>query len=246
MLKKIKGMSWVEWGVVVAATILLLVLPGMISGQIGYETAPAPTSFSPWLLARGIEIEIAVEEFNSGYPPDQLFLEYRIMALIGILLFYLVGPGLLILYGLGSPSGENGSLAPFQAGLVLVLAGIINLGVLSVLPSMAHETARKDAANSSQKDQMRQEMFKIGQAAYEYYVLPDSLGGGGGSFAGISFSDIDAELDFPTTAYRLHPESDTLLRIVGTKPLPYPSEKKDSVRLVAHGHPNTVMEYHSE
>lgn len=244
MLKKIKNISWVEWLLIGGFVILLLGLPLLVSYLFG-ETDSWGTLYSPWSHAVNINTEIAIEEFRSGQSPDEMFLGHRLMAFLGILLFYIIGPGLLIINGIGTSAAkqENDSRGTFQVGLVLVLAGIINLGLEAAISPTVQQNSRESAAVSELKDQMRHEMLKIGIASYEHYVLPDSLGGNGGSFEGLSLDDIDGELDFSTTGYRLVPVTDTLVKIVGVKPSPSPAVQKDSIRLVAHSHPNTIMDW---
>ena len=248
MLEKIRKMSWAEWGVVLAAAALLLALPSVAGRLIEYspQSNIEPSFFSPWIHADAVTTKIAVEEFNSRQPPSQSFPLHRTAALLATLLFYVVGPGLLILCGVGTsseekPSSQSWTGVFFQAGLALVLAGLINLGMLSVLPRLAYQQAQEENANQKVLDQMTRKALKIGYAGYQYYALPDSLGGGGGSFRGLTFNDIDSTLGFPTTPYRLRVESDTLLKIVGTKPSPYQSgENKDSIRVVAQSTPSSV------
>lgn len=259
MLEKIRKMSWAEWGVVLAVAGLLLALPAIVNRLIEYspQSNIEPSFFSPWIHADAVTTKIAVEEFSSRQPPGRSFVVHRAMALVETLLFYVIGPGLLILYGVGTSSGEDSSRVEpsgpgstsvfFQTGLALMLAGLVNLGMSSVLPRLARQQAEKENANQKIMDQMTREALKIGYAGYQYYALPDSLGGGGGSFRGLTFNDIDSTLGFPTTPYRLRVESDTLLKIVGTKPSPYRSgEDEDSIRVVARSTPSSVANIETE
>jgi hypothetical protein len=236
-------MSWVEWTGILAAATILLVLPTATGDLVEYEgDIGSHPVLSPWMHADAVTTKIAVEEYSSGRSPDRSFPVHRTMALGATLLYYVIGPGLLILYGVGSSSDEETSHVPFQAGLAVVLAGLINLGMTAVLPRMARQDAERENANQKLQDQMTREAFAIGRAAYQYYTLPDSLGGGEGRFRGITFDDIDSTLNFSTTAYELRVESDTLLKIVGTRPLPYPSGEKDSLQVVAQSMPSSVVE----
>jgi len=221
MLEKIKALTFVEWTAILAAVALLLLLPGAFGGasEGGPDPSIYPSFFSPWAAADAVTTEIAIREFNgesSGGP----FWEGRAVALGAVLLYYVTGPGLLILCGIGASSGKRGPTEGtpaketsaketpaeetlekkasgrswrdrfFQAGLGLALAGLVNLGLLSVLPRLAYRQARASNANQMAEDQLVREVHAVARAAYQYYALPDSLGGGEGSFEGITPSSV--------------------------------------------------------
>lgn len=245
MFERIKGVSWVGWTAILAGAVALLTLPSLATDHYReQQQLHGPFALSPWMNADAVETKVAMEEFNSRETLSRPFLWHRSMALVGILLFYVIGPGLLILFGIGTssrPHRRRPSVS-FHVGLALVLAGVVNLGVAATLPRLAAEQARKENTNQKVRDQMSREVLRVGHAAYQHFALPDSLGGGGGSFRGIAFGDIEAELSFSLAPYQLHVESDTLLRITGTEPTPRPSAGNDSIRVVARSRPSNVLE----
>jgi Tfp pilus assembly protein PilE len=66
--------------------------------------------------------------------------------------------------------------------LVTIVVGIATLVAINIFGS---------SAKQSNHDAVHQDLAQIGVSAQGWYIKPAALGGGGGSFSGISFSSVD-------------------------------------------------------
>jgi len=72
-----------------------------------------------------------------------------------------------------------------QQQLLLVILVTIIVGIATVVAINTFGTA----ADQANIDAVRQDMLQISASAQQYYMRPEMLGGGGRSFAGITFND---------------------------------------------------------
>jgi hypothetical protein len=259
MIERIRRLSFLEWGLIVGGTLVLALVPSAVANAFrdSFLDLSGPIFFSPWMHAEGVSTKVAIEAFEfSG--PDRPYLWHTAMALVSILAFYVAGPGLFVSVGTGRPLPDEGTEASFQVGLTLLLAGMLTLGFGAVGPRLAMDRAERENANQQAQDQMVEQLSLIGQAAYQYYVLPDSLSGGGGSFDGLTRADLQAHLPGTLSesdwtiakpdvraslkAWDIEVKSDTLLEVRAARSTPYPSSEDDSLRGAVRVRPSAVAE----
>lgn len=78
-----------------------------------------------------------------------------------------------------------------QQQLLLVILVTIIVGIATVVAINTFGSA----ADSANVDAARQDIGQIAASAQAYYMKPDMLGGGGNSFAGMTFNDITFPAD---------------------------------------------------
>ncbi|MDZ7716507.1 MAG: hypothetical protein U5J95_09870 [Balneolaceae bacterium] len=73
-----------------------------------------------------------------------------------------------------------------QQQLILLVLVFIIVGIAAVVAINTFEQSR----DASVKDAARNDMLSAINSAQKYYLAPESLGGGGGNFNGITFKDL--------------------------------------------------------
>lgn len=248
MIEKIKRISGVEWALMAGLVILLDALPMILSNWLGYQGRDF-SLFSPWQSAASVSSLVSIDLFKEGMVGDNAYIGWRMLTLASVWLCYIIGPGLLILFGIGSSSGDTEESTSrsllFKAGIVLTIIALLNVGKKAITNPIKNSRTQIMAQYSAHTDQMRSEMIQLGHAGYEYFVLPDSLNGGDGSFEGIDLEEVANRNDLNLSAgtYRFKIVSDTLLRITGKgAPSTLPAEK-DSIRLALEVHPKVMLDW---
>lgn len=121
-----------------------------------------------------------------------------------------------------------------QQQLLLVILVTIIVGIATVVAINTFGTA----ADQANVDAVRQDMLQIAASAQQFYMRPTMLGGGGRSFAGISFNDFAFAGDLETD-----PEDDDAVPLKATNEngmYEITSSSDDSFVLV--GHPASRVE----
>ncbi len=83
-----------------------------------------------------------------------------------------------------------------QQQLLLVILVTIIVGIATVVAINVFGTS----AESANRDAVRQDVLTIAAAAQGWYIKPDMMGGGGNSFAGMTFRDINFSAEEINTA----------------------------------------------
>lgn len=263
MLEKIKRISWVEWLLLIAMSISLLII---MSWSLSYvENVFFP---EPWSNANGVSTEIAMEKFT-GETVFGSFMKSRIAALTGILLYFIIGPMLLILYGYGreqtsqeeptgqsagdSETADNGNAESrpvplgFRAGIVITLMGLLPFAAQAVISPIVQENTRTSSSKSKKKDELRHNLLTLAVEAYEYMVLPEKYGGGDGSFRGLSIEELPHYENLPSGTYQIkNMPSDTVLQITGSAVPDYPASRTDSVTITIQVQPTKLFKWIEE
>lgn len=213
MLEKIKQVSWRKWAAMCLIAIFLSILLGF--GLSYIENLRYPT---PWTNATHISTKIAINEFSGEVTGNTIFFKQRMGALTGILVFLIIGPGLLILCGYESKSKvdeseKNTADWGFQTGLVITLMGLLTFTLQAIVAPIVQANTRTSASRSAKLDELRQNLLLLGYDSFEYMVLPEHRGGGG-SFEDLQLQDLPSYNTFDS--YHIQETgSDTVLRIIG-------------------------------
>lgn len=85
-------------------------------------------------------------------------------ALIGMLAFYVAGPGLFVLVGTRRPLLDEGVETSFQVGFAMLLSSGLVLGFTAVGPRLAMDQATDSNRNQMARDRMVQKLRVIGEA----------------------------------------------------------------------------------
>jgi amino acid transporter len=230
MLERIKQISWVQWIVMVVLSIAFSILIGF-----GLSYIDNLYYLSPWTSADQVSTQIAIDNFAGKATGDTVYFRQRMAALAGILLFLVVGPGLLILSGYESSSKsekdeskEHTGLWRFKAGIVLTLMGLFPFTLEAIIPPIMHENTKISASRNAKLDNLRNNLLKLANESYEYLVLPKSYGGGDGSFEELQLQDLSSYEDITIGSYSIEEtKSDTVLRIIGRAKPDYPVNDED-------------------
>ncbi|MCS4198459.1 nucleoside 2-deoxyribosyltransferase [Salinibacter ruber] len=269
MIERIKRLSLLQWSLIALGALALVFAPiAAIRETVSTEVSiDWPLVFSPWMQADAIATRAAIEAFEFSNPdgpgPDGLgpngpYVWRMAFALVGILACAVVGPGLFVLVGTRRPLPGTGVEVSFQVGLALVVAGTITFGFGAIGPRLAMNQAYKENVRQQARDQMTERLSLIGQAAYQYYALPDSMSGGGGSFEGLSRTDLrrhlpgkmeeeDWQVDVSPLStslkeWEFEVKSDTLFEVRATRACPCPTGGSDSLRAILQTSPSEVAD----
>jgi hypothetical protein len=148
----------------------------------------APTYFAlPWVLAGGIIIQSGLAEFSGkvfSLSANQLY-----GILLSLLVFFVIGPTLLLLSWRASLQSQSGKVFGLR-GILFMLGGIMTFAVaLPAIPLSVKQTQVMLSMRAAQnrveaKDAMIQDLGFISFHAREFKARPFADGGGSGSYFG--------------------------------------------------------------
>lgn len=209
-----------------------------------------------WSIAGGVSTINSIDIFSDGIPSSTPSLDNQITALLSILVYLVIGPGLLVVFGIhredSSPDdSNNSSFIGFIAGLIIVFGGIISFGIESAMYAYAntHQNSVKSAAKSAATDQVRYNLTRLATESYQYMVLPKEQGGGGGSFDGLEITDLPSYSELEYGTYQFSDlESDTLLRIAGSALPDHPDARaeSDKIELIVQVMPEDIIRWENQ
>ena len=192
---------FVRWMVMLTITTLLMVFfhidfPSVVS--MLFRSAPDRLTtwlaFFPWVMAGGFTISQGISEFSTGIPRNLSPAEEWV-TLLGLIVAYVIAPTVvLFLWRNLHNRKEEGttqvqiSLRPSNIVFGIAVAFIIII-IVQVLPAayVEHQvlvSMKKSTAIQANKDDIMNEMLKIGWDGYQYRILPPVAGGGGDSYRG--------------------------------------------------------------
>lgn len=247
MRDKIKQISTIGWIAIIGSSLGLAILLPSASSYLADIY-----SLDPWQNAKIVAVLEAINNFSEGSATDSIYYNHLIGALTGVLLFFIIGPGFMILYGFGSSedSKSNHSLLGFSTGLTITLAGLLMFGIETTQQTVADnsEAAKKNAlitSRSAATDDLRQQMVALAADSFEYLVLPEEQGGGGGSFSDLKINELPSYgHSGPGTFSFTETNSDTLLRIVGTvKPDLQNDGDSNPITVIARVSPSDIISW---
>ncbi len=232
MLEKIRQISWVQWILMIVCSISLSILVGFnLSNINNLSYFDYLYYLAPWARASKISFSIALDNFSGEATGDTVFLKQRLLALTSIILFFIVGPGLLILNGYESNSSEEKNnqrtgLWGFKASIVITLMGLLPFTLIAIVNPTIHANNRTSASKSEKIDELRQDLILLATDSFEYMVLPERLEGGDGSFEGLQLQELPSYIDTTSKSYSIQEtSSDTVLKIIARGKPDYAVEK---------------------
>ena len=156
----------------------------------------------PWVSAGGQTIANGLAEF-SGEVPQEVALPFRMQTLFSMVLVFVVGPTLLFL-GWRTYRLESASVFS-KEWIVMVLGGILTFSValpsipMAILQRRVSQSLHKAQAVQTNKDEIINFIGgDIQLKVQQYRILPKTLGGGEGSFAGFTLPPDLAETEAGT------------------------------------------------
>lgn len=226
MKDKIKKYN--DWLIILLVTFVLMFLIHQFTLAMYNASFPATKYFNPIpsTVLLGIGTIDAINIF-SGSPTESGFWDY-VPALTGILFWSILIPFLFVKgYLLSEKKGEDKKhMLWYPATSLAAIASIVMFGGLITSIIVFNKTG-KSSERSRQQDDLRYELSQVSLKATELMILPNELGGGGGSFLGfedgnggsraIQLSDFTNEdLEFE---YEIKDAiSDSMITVVGKFP----------------------------
>lgn len=171
----------------------------------------------PWSTAGGLILQQALTQFSGGHP-EVASLAVRLGMLGGLLLAVVLAPTAFFFSWRKLLIGEKkGSVRPanigFIVGGVVVLFYALSVGFGAILQQKFFGSMQATQALGENRDAMIHELRVISLDAYQYKILPRSLGGGAGSYSGY---DIPADMRKSEDAsYRIVSVGDSILTLEG-------------------------------
>ena len=186
----------VRWLVLLTiGTILLAAGTGLTieRGGIFISIANLP------VVAARSTLELAINEF-SGSPVTRMAGWEYLGAFINLVLIWFIAPTVFLFGWRSLAAGESGGTALTKgkrAGVVLgfVLGGAFTATILiaNVPGYLAHRSVfhsvQKEEALQHERDDMFNAAQRVYYDAYQYFILPKDMGGGGNSYVGYSPGD---------------------------------------------------------
>ncbi len=180
--------SFVRWLVVLTCATLFLVnenhfLPSFLrSAAIPQREITHPSSVAYSVTVRQTLSEYYDQVLGRSYATE------RLTALAIYLVFFIMGPTLLFFawraYATAGPGERRRPLLPFLVGGTLTLAVAIPAIPKSVIPNAYFTNQQRMEDRDSHRDEIYRDLLELAADAYQYYALPETMGGGGNSYAG--------------------------------------------------------------
>ncbi|RPI02271.1 MAG: hypothetical protein EHM64_14265 [Ignavibacteriae bacterium] len=155
-------------------------------------TATGQVFLYPWITAAGQTIANGLAEFSGKTPSDSI-IQVRLAVLLGVIFGFIIGPT-LFLFGWyqrrkdrpfrGMDSTLKGSAVISVIGGLIIFSAAIPAIPNAINRSQVESWLRSSQAIQENKDQVISDITMIAYNAHQYGILPRSLNGGEGSFAG--------------------------------------------------------------
>ncbi len=187
-------------------------------GEYVFPTRPMQFTPVPWTMAGGIVIQQGLDLF-SGNVLQPVPTDAKAAILIGLLMGFVLGPTLLFFSWRSLATGPKQSglrpaLIAFIMGAVLIATNSFGTFAVAIIHPYVAESMREAQALGENRDQVISGMWRVSMDAYQYRILPKSLNGGGGSYAGYQ---VPASLrNIETNEFTAVSVSDTSLSILGS------------------------------
>lgn len=171
-------------------TLATLALVFLSPGPGGKERPRANKEFHvtifPWMVAAEITISDGLDNF-SGVSSGPMSDGQRSAMLIGLLLSLVVGPTLLLI-GLrdwkSTPVPKRWHPPALLLGAVLVVSTTVPSVILAASQWQTFSTMQEAQKIARERDDMVSTLHHVGRDARQFRILPETLGGGGGTFQG--------------------------------------------------------------
>ncbi|MDR8391321.1 hypothetical protein NC796_09245 [Aliifodinibius sp. S!AR15-10] len=243
MKEKIKQISALGWVAIFLSSISITILiPEMLQYfEVG-------NTVEPWRNAYRVSTAIAIEIFSEGTPGEIVYTKERLSALAGIIILFIIGPGLFLLCGLNGndePTDSN-SFIGFVSGLIITISALFMMSVEVGMYTFIYDNSKVSASRSSKTDEIRLNLSTLATESYQYLVLPEEQGGGGGSFEDLHIENLPSYSELEPGSYRFgESPSDTLLRIIGSDKPDYTAgdEQAEEVTLIVNVQPSDILHW---
>lgn len=201
---------------IISLTIVTLLLA--FFGKNLVTPSPQRHTPIPWTMAGGIIIQQGVELF-SGKEPAPITTGDKWEILLGLLTAFVLAPSLLFFsWRTIAVKAKEAALSPatigFGLGVVLMVMSALPTFSAAIIHPMVASQMREAQALGEDRDQVIRGLWRVSVDAYQYKILPKSLGGGEGSYLGY---EVPASLrDFESNEYTAVSVSDTTFTLLGS------------------------------
>lgn len=178
MNEQTKIYYWLPWAIAILVGMILF-------WGLGYIGLKWPIGI--WEIAKGVDTIRAINEFGNGNLDTGAYLEQRLIAFSGLIIFFVLGPSLWIYGELQyekrdiSKPGDRLKKGPFwYAGVILVVFGLNYSIPGTVMKAYYFNKTWEGADESRNIDRIRSQLFTLATDAAEHYYLSFKGGKEGG------------------------------------------------------------------
>jgi hypothetical protein len=174
--------------------IMIFVVAPMAGDPLHLERS-APYIYA-WVIAGGLTIAQGLSEF-SGQAVEVVSLSVQISVLVSLLVVGVVAPTLTLRLMPTAQTGRapQGARAFYLFGLIIAATFAFTVVPTGYVGWRVGESMREAQAVQRNKDLMINDLNVIAMRVREYRILPQRLGGGGGSTAGFTLAGDVAQTD---------------------------------------------------
>jgi hypothetical protein len=171
----------------------------------------------PWVAAGGLVVNQGLTLFSGG-SPEVPSMAIRVGILIGLLLAFVVGPAVFFFSWRKLLIGEKSRIVRpanigFILGGVVLLFYVLTAGVGAIVQHKVFRSMQAAQALGENRDGIIGDMRLLSLDAYQYKILPKSLGGGNGSYSGYDIPERLQKSEFGT--YQIVAVSDSVITFFG-------------------------------
>lgn len=171
-------------------TLATLALVFLTSGPVGKEQHRVGKEYQltifPWMLAAEITISGGLDTF-SGLPVGPISDGQRAAMLIGLLLSFVLGPTFLLIgwkEWKAATTPKRWHPPALLLGAVLVVSTAVPSMILAASQWQKFNTMKEVQNTARERDLMINLLHFVGRDARQFRILPQAMGGGGGTFLG--------------------------------------------------------------
>ncbi len=217
MSEQTKIYFWLPWAIAISFGLILF---------WGLEYVGLKWPIGIWEIAQGVDTIRAINEFGSGILDMGAYREQRLIAFSGLILFFVLGPGLWIISEIRNEKREvrkpedRLKKGPFwYVGVILVVIGLNYAIPATVMKAYYFNNTWESAEESRNIDKIRDQLFTLASGAAEHYYLSFKNGEEGGFIndqGKFSLQQLESYDSDTQNEYVLAPiQSDSVLIIYG-------------------------------
>ena len=172
----------------------------------------------PWATAGGLIVKQGLTLFSGG-TPEVPSLAIRLGILFGLLLAFVLGPtAFFFSWRKLTLERQEGAVRPANIGFILggvvLLFYVLSVGLGSIVQHKSFVSMQSAQELGGNRDGIIAGLSRVSLDAYQYKILPRSMGGGGGSYSGYDIPEPLRKSDAGTV--QIVSVSDSAITLSGT------------------------------
>lgn len=228
MSESTNSYRWLPWAVVVAFAGLIIILVAYYDPKFSWYFG----FLFPWESAVAVHTMGAIHEFQSGSPDLSAYWNFRVGALAGLIVLFVIVPSLWMFSELKNEKARSEKdRDPFKRSILWYVSTLLVIFVLlyatvgPVKKAIIFDNTWSGAAKNRNMDQLRSQLYTLAFDAAELYYLNynekgwngfRNIEGQDGQANPITLSDLPSYENSPQNEYMMAPvESDSVITIYG-------------------------------